>query len=277
MTIFRKRMGFVPDGPPMIDAIPPRVRVGLKHIVEDHLDTLERSWAKAYDEMLRASRRAAVEEGWYELQATAVIYQCDWLEFYEIIEHLATKTKAYDVAHGPYYRYERPHFARFREELNQLLADENVGYELDDAGKIQMNASRDMVEASAAALATLTAVSLVAPGKQLHRALEKLTFRQLDPTNAVKDAVGALQGVLAARFGGKGYVSDNAATLRSMLHPTLAAAVDSLVKIEAYRGDMAAHADKAAASVTTDEAIFVVHACSAAIALLATKGRGGTG
>jgi hypothetical protein len=226
--------------------------------------------------MLRASRRAAVEQGSYELQATAVIYQCDWLEFYEIVEHLAATANAYDGDHGRYYPPQRPHFDRFRDDLNQLLSDENVGYELDDAGKVQMNASRDMVEASAAALATLTTASLVAPGKQLHRALEKLTFRKLDPTNAVKDAVGALQGVLAAQFGGKGHVSDNAAALRS-LHPTLAAAIDSLVKIEAYRGDMAAHADKAGASVTTDEAIFVIHACSAAIMLLASPAKGSSG
>lgn len=146
-------------------------------------------------------------------------------------------------AHGPYGgTSESQRYVQFRAAVNQELVNENVGYELDEAGKIQMNASREMVEASAAALATLDAASLSAPAEQLRRSLEKLTFRQLDATNAVKDAVGALQGVLAVRFGGKGGIADNAAKLRAILHPTLGSAVEALSKIEAYRGGIALRA-----------------------------------
>ncbi len=267
MTLFRKRLGFVPQGPPLIDEVPQRVRVGLVHLVGDILAAFDGRWAEAYQQMLRASRRPPVEAGSWEQRAAGLLGACEWLEVFEIIEYLAAKASEHSVAY-PYG--ENAHlYEVFVGGVNGLLADENVGYELDDDGKIQMNASREMVEASASALGALQDASLDAPAEQLRRALEKLTFRTLDPTNAVKDAVGALQGVLVARFGGKGAVADNAARLKSVLHPTLAAAVDSLTKIEAYRGDMAAHADKPGHAVTVEEAIFVIHVCSAAIALLA--------
>jgi hypothetical protein len=94
----------------------------------------------------------------------------------------------------------------------------------------------------------------------------------------VKDAVGALEGVARWRFGKtKGDLGDVVRELKAAIHPTLAGAIDALLKIEAYRGDMAAHADKADRTVTPEEAIFVIHQCSAAIRLLAVDvGAGGS-
>jgi hypothetical protein len=85
----------------------------------------------------------------------------------------------------------------------------------------------------------------------------------------VKDAVGALEGVARWRLGKTtGDLGDMARELKSAIHPALGGAIDSLLKIEAYRGDMAAHADRADRTVTPEEAIFVIHQCSAAIRLL---------
>jgi hypothetical protein len=263
-------MGFVPEGPPLLDAVPGRARTGTFHLVKEHLVVFRDRWHEAYDECRKAARRGIGERGTHEEMTESLLGRCEWLEFFEIAEHIASKIKTYSSNSHYVSQYEGQRFERFRTDFNSLLADEGVGYEIDGDAKVQMNASREMVEASAAALERLTANNLTAPAEQLRRSLEKLTFRKMDPTNAVKDAVGALQGVLSARFGGKGDVGDNVARLRTVLHPTLAVAVDALVKIEAYRGDMAAHADKPDRAVSVEEAIFVVHVCSAAIALLAS-------
>lgn len=258
-------MGFVPEGPPIVDEVPGRVRAALYHVIRDRLRIFPNEWwSEAYQELLRASRRQPAENDRGEHGVRLLLTKADWLEIFEMIESLAALAQARDEE----YRYDPSQFERLRAEINRLFGDENVGYQLDEQGRLQLTASREMVEAAAEALSATAAGSYSASAEQLRRALEKLTFRKLDPTNAVKDAVGALEGVVRTRCNGKGDIGANTACLKKYLHPTL---VEALVKVEAYRGDMAAHADRPGRTVDVEEAIFVVHICSAAVALLASQ------
>jgi len=257
-------MGFMPDGPPVIDDAPLRARVGVKHALENLVSYVYgpyHQWSEAYADLLRGTRRYPKESAAdYDGRVYELLIGCDWQEFYEAVEHV-TAGLAKSVA-------SRDQLRSFREHVNRIFAEENVGYTMGTDGTLTMTASPALVEAAASALDRAKGGPYAAAGEQLRRALEKLSFRKLDPTNAAKDAVGALQGVIGVRFG-KGSVSDSSAQLRRLVHPTLAGAVEALVKVEAYRGDMAAHADKPDRTVELREAVFVVHLCAAAIALLA--------
>jgi hypothetical protein len=260
-------MGYVPEGAPLIDEVPPRVRVGLGHILGDHLSIFQYArWDDLYAELLRASRRPR-GSGSGEVRVLDFLAKVPWLEIYEIVEHMAAKMKDHDRTA---YRDSNDHFVTFRRSVNELFDQESTGYLLDNEGKVQLRLSTEMVEAVTAALGTTERGPYAASAEQLRRALEKLSFRKMDPTNAVKDAVGALEGVVRVRLNSKGDIGDLSPKLRVLLHPTLAGAVDALVKVEAYRGAEAAHADKPGRAVTVEEAIFVVHVCSAAIALIAS-------
>ena len=267
VTLFRKRMGFIPEGPPIVDEVPRRVRSALVHVLEDHAHLFGTGhWTYVYKELLRASRRPPVERSSGEGAVQELLAKADFKEVFEIIEHVSALAIEYDRTHIIYTRADV--YRAWQSKVNRLLADENVGYQLDDKGLLQLTASHEMIDAAASALHATEHGHYAASAGQLRRALEKLTFRKLDPTNAAKDAVGALEGAVRTRCEGKGDIGDNVACLNKILHPTL---VSALVKLEAYRGDMAAHADRPGRAVKLDEAIFVVHVCSAAIALLTAK------
>jgi hypothetical protein len=154
--------------------------------------------------------------------------------------------------------------------VNALLEDENIGWRLGNDDRLTHAVSAEFTEATAGAVAASDRPELTHLRDQLTSALDKLKQRKIDPENAVKDAVGALEGVARWRLGKTtGDLGDMARELRSAIHPALGGAIDALLKIEAYRGDMAAHAARADRAVTPEEAIFVIHQCSAAIRLLA--------
>jgi hypothetical protein len=133
--------------------------------------------------------------------------------------------------------------------------------------------SLEAAGAQSAALAASDIPDALKVRDQLAKAFYMLTPRHLDPENAVKDAVGALEGAARLRLNKpRGDVGDLQKDLKAIMHPALAGSVDALLKIEGFRGDAAAHAAKE--PVSPADALLVVHQCSAAIAWLLSPAAG---
>jgi hypothetical protein len=256
---YRHRLSGQAVGPPIIDDAPLTLRTGFAQIFADFRYQF---WSLSPGDLLDKCERAIRHR--HELYGhpekaidQLILERSDWLEFYRIVE-LGAELSRYQGT------------SNYREIVNALLEDENIGWRLGTDGLLTHAVSPEFTEATAAALAATDRPELTHLRDQLTSAIDKLKQRKHDPTNAVKDAVGALEGVARWRLGKtSGDLGDMARELKSAIHPALGGSIDCLLKIEAYRGDMAAHADKADRTVTPEEAIFVIHQCSAAIRLLA--------
>lgn len=280
-TSFRQRYRS-PQGPPVVDDAPQRVRAGFVYIVAGFKIELitglaalpgwpawpKKFWEHLYqqlEEALKVPRNHLIFD--YERALEGHLLTCDWFQLYESVEFFSQLITT---------NFSKRDSAGFRRKINQLFAEENIGYRVDDRGEVVAASSPEFIAAGQAAMAATDRAELSHVHAQLSNAFRQLTLRQLDPANAVKEAVGALQGVLRARLGkAKGQISvaEMSAALKADLHPALAGSIDALVKIEGFRGDAAAHDQKAGREVTVEEAIFVAHQCSAATALIATKMR----
>jgi hypothetical protein len=256
---YRHRLSGQPAGPPILDDAPPTLRVGFSPIFFASKESWQ-IYAADLLEQCETTIRRRPYSGFMDPARRLddlIVERCDWLEFYRIVE-LGAELSA---RRGP---------KDYSEKVNALLDDENIGWRLGKDGLLTHAVSAEFTEATAGAVAATNRLGLTHLRDQLTSAIDKLRQRKLDPTNAVKDAVGALEGVARWRLGKtSGDLGDMARELRSAIHPALGGSIDCLLKIEGYRGDMAAHADKADRAVTPDEAIFVIHQCSAAIRLLA--------
>jgi hypothetical protein len=244
-----------------MDNAPATLRTGYVHIFFEVADQFWRiAPSDLYDRCEQAIRHRYVLYGPPVEQIDKLILQSsDWLEFFRIVEL------------GAELSLQRGN-STYRDRVNVLFEDENIGWRLGRDGLLTHAVSAEFTAATAAAAAATNRPELTHLRDQLTSAMDKLKQRNFDPKNAAKDAVGALEGVARWRFGKTtGDLGDMARELKSAIHPALGGAIDSLLKIEAYRGDMAAHADKADRTVTHEEAIFVIHECSAAISLLATE------
>lgn len=217
--------------------------------------------------MLETIRRGATPAyGTREALSTAGLLQvCDWLEFFEAVEY---------IAKGMLKRSGTAGFSAFTQEVNEVFADEGVAYTITNTGDIVLRVTTEYVQAGSDAMSMLDRDDLEVYGRQLTDAYDKLKLRKLDPTSAVAAAVGALEGVVRVALGvDSGNISANRTRLRELLHPTL---VNALVNLEAYRGDIAARHEANRGDVSQEEAIAVLHMCSAAITLVrqrAPKGR----
>jgi hypothetical protein len=258
---YRDRLSGQAVGPPILDDAPLTLRTGFAHIFADFRYQF---WSLSPGDLLEKCERAIRHR--HELYGhpekaidQLIIKKSDWLEFYRIVELGAELSAHQGNSNYPY-----------RDRVNALLEDENSGWRLGRDGLLTHAVSAEFTEATAGALAATNRPELTHLRDQLTSAIDKLKQRKLDPENAVKDAVGALEGVARWRLGKTaGDLGDMARELRSAIHPALGGAIDALLKIEAFRGDMAAHAARADRAVTPEEAIFVIHQCSAAIRLLA--------
>lgn len=261
MAPFARRFGPAPEGAPVSHDAPDRVRAGLVHILENAYELLNKrsvygSHEFGIEKQVRFDLRTPgkADYNYSEQFIDSTLFGTNWLDFYTFIESVNT------------YLTQQDYFvaSEFRKAVDGLLSDEAVVYRFGDQSFLVAGATKEFVEATSAALSS--APPLFA--NQLRRALEKLRVRSLEPENAVKDAVGALHGVVAQTVSRKANtLGDLGNALKSKVHPTLAGSIDALLKLEAFRGDKAAHA-ATPEGISIAEATFVVHQCAAAIAFL---------
>ena len=255
---FRRRFGLVETGAPITADAPRRARAGYLHVLEEvsplSIGVFHNRALQIVGEPPCSAK--GIEQRVCSGRFRDLVLTCEWPDFFAVVE-------------GVREAFAGSRVQRYDDEVNELLAAQNIAYELRD-GILRLRADPDAVAAENAALSSLIG-KYALYRDQLDRALQKLTLRQFDPANAVKDAVGALEGVVRTRLGKKrGDLGDLRNELKGVLHPALGGSIDALLKIEAFRGAEAAHASTDR-GVSEREALFVVHQCSAAIAFIVSN------
>jgi hypothetical protein len=263
MQLFRRRVSPLKADQLVRDDAPERVRLGYVQLLrrlskrtppyyEFSFDTIETG-------VLFATRRmtlGAAPGGSVQDQLEHFFRTCPWLEFYEAVE-----------AVDRYLAETHPELLQEHRSLaDEILCDEGVTLAFGTGDFLRPSIPKEFEDAANAAFANAPPVY----ADQLRKALSKLSVTRSDPENAIKDAVGALEGVAQEFTGRKGTLQQTAGELRASLHPAL---VEALLKVYAFRGDVAAHAAKSGIDRSL-EAAFVVHVCCAAIQMLtASKAR----
>src|SRR6266852_6555907 len=186
---YRHRLSGQAVGPPILDDAPLTLRTGLAHIFADFRYQF---WSLSPGDLLGKCERAIRHR--HELYGhpekaidQLIIERSNWLEFYRIVE-LGAELSTY-------------HGSSYRDVVNALFEDENIGWRLGKDGLLTHAVSPEFTEATAAAVAVTDRPELTHLRDQLTSALDKLKQRKIDPENAVKDAVGALEGVARWRLG----------------------------------------------------------------------------
>jgi len=259
MTLFRRRLNPLPPEALTSSDAPPRVRVGyiqllakLHRVVSDRQYSAEFSYDSIEDEMLFATRRTNLLtlDGSVQARVEHHLRACDWEEFYESVEAI-----------DGYLQDEHPdEVERHRRMLDQLLADEGVLLEFGEHPFLHLRFTEEFELSVNAALRAAPPLY----GAQLRKAIDYLGVTRRDPEAAIKEAVGALEGVAAVVVGRSGTLEDLSPALRQTVHPQI---IEALRKLYAFRGRVAAHAALPTTPYRGLEAVFVVHVCAAAIAL----------
>jgi hypothetical protein len=259
MTLFRRRQRpLLPEALTSSDA-PVRARIGYVQLLRKLAQTVRAepyadfSYDAIESEMLFVTRRMALLGAQNASTRDRIEHHlqvCDPEEFYECIE-----------AVDGYLNEEHPEQVEaHRRLLDGLLADEGVLLEFGAHSSLHTRFTAEFEQSANAALGA--APKLYAD--QLRKAIDRLGVTRHDAEAAVKEAMGALEGVVGEVVG-RSSLEDLAPLLRDRVHPQI---TEALRKLYAYRGRVAAHAAQPETPYRGLEAIFVVHVCAAAIALL---------
>jgi hypothetical protein len=191
-------------------------------------------------------------------QIRELLQSLEWWEFYDISEELVRLSRAPQTIAA---------------ELEALFVQESLPYRIDEDG-IHFRQSQPAEDATAEVRRTLVDdPRFGGPAEQWQKAEKHLSTRPPDAQNAIKDAIGALEGVVKIIAG------NHSETLGRLLPSlcttlgvpnTLRAALSSLY---GYRGDEGgiAHGAVSGLPERVHEAELVVHWCAAAIVYLIKK------
>jgi hypothetical protein len=261
----------VPVGGLVTDAIPVRVPDGVVNVLE----SLGSYWPEVVNRICLETDAPPPNTGnrlptaqnardlLQELPWHAVCDACEGL--YELqLERLEEAE-----AQGAFESIDWP--SLFERKLNQVFARNYFGYEL-RAGQLERLGALGHEEAVEEARGILRDPDLGGPNEQFEKAIRFYNARPSpDCANAVKDAVGAVEGLARILFGDNSLVlSEACQRLRDEkgLHPALASLLD---KLYGYRGDAdgSAHGATGERPVSLEEAEFVIGVSASSIVYLA--------
>lgn len=191
-----------------------------------------------------------------------LIYDCEWFQFYEIVEELAQLLRKEDGrGRVP------PCGGRFADTMNEAFARWSVGWQLVD-GKVIIRGDEAFEGTLKTAIALLEERQPTAAG-HLRFARDAISVRPQPNTHgAVTHATSAVECVLSEiTTGKKKGLSDYLQENPGLFHPALR---DGLAKIYAYASDVARHG-KEGTRPATEDAEFAVSTCAAVCTLLNRK------
>ncbi len=126
-----------------------RLRAGFVHIFDDFKVEAAGSrpggyWSlyRGLEKALRMAPNRNVFD--YEQAIEGHLLSCDWFPFYESVEFFAELLTASGSKTGS---------TRLRQEINQLFAEENIGFRVTDEGQLVISSSPEFIAAGDAALA----------------------------------------------------------------------------------------------------------------------------
>ena len=158
-----------------------------------------------------------MSDSWYctdELRS--LVMNSAWYSFYDIIEHVAKKLIAYD---NRSYVSE-PHFQSYREAVNKQFEYNYIVWRLNNEGVLQREALPELQEGIQEAEEILE-VGFPAALQHLRKARRFVTDRPLDPENAIKEAISAVESYGRVLYPDTSTLGDVLKDLRKTPFPAL--------------------------------------------------------
>jgi hypothetical protein len=198
-----------------------------------------------------------------------VIQSCQWYSFLDICELLA---KLFDTQ--PWQKsYPVLNKRGFESEINVILADSAVGYELKN-GRIEKLGAPQIDKVVNEVRQVLQSPEYLGPNDQFEKALSFLNQRpNPDTANCVKDAIGAVEGLARIVSGNNKLILSkilDSEPFRSEVHGALR---EMIQKLYAYRGDAegAGHGQTLPNQISLEDAELVLGVSASCIIYLAKK------
>ncbi len=194
---FSVRQNIKPEPSPALDDAPEGLRYFLlKYLQKRYHDT---PW-HAGEILADFLHRPELQSGFFNPHDPAVwgrlyryIKGFEWWEVYDFIE-------AVHEGDGDYY-----HRQQFRVDLNKVLAEGNIGYQMNNGGEVVYRGSESFETVVNTAKSVLAATGKNTAMNEIHKALEDLSKRPVsDLTGAVQHAIAALECVAKDVCGEKG-------------------------------------------------------------------------
>ena len=230
---------------PSIDLIyedvPDGVRRGLFYFLSTWI-SIDRhgTWMIIQGEMFKAPRVEVFFK--FEPQPTGarnkieeLLVNCEWYTFWDVCELLSAY---FDTDESWKHQYPRLNKSAFEERMNQIFADNSVGYELKE-GKIERIGAPYIDEVVTQARQVLRNPAYAGPDEQFEKAISFLNQRpNPDTANCLGDAVGAVEGLARIVTGKeKDTLSDILKKDTRFKSGIPGALLEMMQKLYAYRGD----------------------------------------
>jgi hypothetical protein len=282
---FAQRFGAVNPKAPIDRDVPETARVGLIGILEGLIGSqYVAGWQPLAAEALHTSRklRDQLDENLSDREVcVATIREMSWDRFYTFCERAYRRLQAisvYDPDTECSYETQSLEEAQafYGNELNELLAEENLAYEFHE-GFLQRRGRPQTQKALRRAGAILADARYRDVRIHYNKALGFFNRRpKPDEENCVKEAVCALEASVETLFGGKaskdfdGAIRSRQGNDEGQIPPTIA---DGLVKLRAFRGAArgVAHAALEGGPVGTADTELVLSLVAAYVTYLNDK------
>ena len=219
MTMFSKRYGYNPQIPsePILEDAPSWLRVGYINQIlgpftfVDNDSRYENSSGspvgiKALNEIICVHFRMEIDssatDSWHCLDFLhGLVKDSEWYQFYDIVEIVGQEVKSVEKdwresrwAEAYAERIEKYGFQSYRRIVNELFANDNVSWRLDDEG----NLKRELPEALGRRIETIQTelTDEFEPASEHYRkAVRYANARHIDPENSIKEIVSAVESV----------------------------------------------------------------------------------
>jgi hypothetical protein len=202
---FSKRHGYGPCAQePILEDAPKKLRIGLWNIIQDYVRQNNLSDYESLYLKLTSFFRLEREENinFFQKIEYFILNKLSWNDIFDLVEFLFTQVVYCD------YDEEEERWRTFPEhvgeirysytvEINNLLSKENIGWRL-KKGKLEREGSEFLEKETVRVVREiLKHPNFVGPNNQFNKAIEFFSKRpKPDLENCVKEAVGALEGVV---------------------------------------------------------------------------------
>lgn len=185
---FSRRHGVTPPrkGPPILQAAPERLRVGILSLITDEMERKPSFIRSAICDVRKL--RANSRQNWSEYpniwdEAEELVHDAEWFEFYDFVEKCAD------------WFAETGQLNQFETATNALLEEENIGWRLKD-GFLEFHGDEPLEDVMEAAHEDLEASEFEVAFQELQEARRDLSRRPApDLSGAIHHAMAALESV----------------------------------------------------------------------------------
>jgi len=296
VTTFSRRYGYDPRLPsePILEDAPIWLRIAYINGVLSDFTYVDRDsrypnpegkplGIKALNEIISVQLRQEIDDAaydsWYCWEyLTGLIKECQWYEFYDIVEIVGKQVKAaedeWSVWPSDKEQVDRYGFEAYRRRVNELFIEERISWRLDADGLLKREIPSVLGRRMQAAQEELK--DEFEPAREHYRkAVRYIYERPVDPENSIKEIVSALESVGRVLYPRTSTLGDVAKELRKAqaIPPLLVSVIE---KFYGYASAEPAvrHGAPVPSRVLLNDAEFCLHLGIALIRYLIASSRG---